>query len=48
LATIGAICDHEPSQAGINGDGFHRSLGGLGQPPHLAELLAVAAEALHS
>jgi heptosyltransferase-1 len=46
VATVGIYCDHEPSQAGITGDGFARSLGGIGQVPPLAQVMAVTDEAL--
>ena len=46
VATLGIFCDHEPSQAGITGDGFARSLGGVGQVPSLADALAWVDEAL--
>ena len=46
VATLGIFCDHEPARAGITGDGFARSLGGVGQVPPLAEVLALVDEAL--
>ncbi len=35
VATVGIYCDHEPSEVGIVGDGYHASLGGVGQVPPL-------------
>ncbi len=35
VATVGIYCDHEPSEVGIVGDGYHASLGGVGQVPEL-------------
>jgi heptosyltransferase-1 len=48
VATLGIFCDHEPSQAGITGDGFVRSLGGVGQVPALSEVLAQVSMALRT
>jgi len=48
VATLGIFCDHEPSRAGITGDGFVRSLGGVGQVPPRADVLACVDEALQS
>ena len=38
--TIGIYCDHEPGLAGITGPGRVASLGGKGQLPRLAEVMA--------
>ena len=38
--TIGIYCDHEPGLAGITGPGPVASLGGKGQMPSLAEVMA--------
>lgn len=38
--TIGIYCDHEPGLAGITGPGRVASLGGKGQVPTLAEVMA--------
>ena len=38
--TIGIYCDHEPGLAGITGPGPVASLGGKGQMPALAEVMA--------
>lgn len=38
--TIGIYCDHEPGLAGITGPGPVASLGGKGQVPELADVLA--------
>ena len=46
VATLGIFCDHEPSRAGITGDGFARSLGGIGQVPALSDVLAQVRMAL--
>jgi heptosyltransferase-1 len=46
VATLGIFCDHEPSRAGITGDGFARSLGGVGQVPPLSEVLTYVKMAL--
>ena len=39
--TIGIYCDHEPGLAGITGPGPVASLGGPGQVPTLAAVMAV-------
>ena len=39
--TIGIYCDHEPGLAGVTGPGPVFSLGGKGQVPKLAEVLAL-------
>jgi heptosyltransferase-1 len=39
--TIGIYCDHEPGLAGVTGSGPVSSLGGKGQSPKLAEVLAL-------
>jgi heptosyltransferase I len=39
--TIGIYCDHEPGLAGVTGPGSVFSLGGKGQVPKLAEVLAL-------
>ncbi len=39
--TIGIYCDHEPGLAGVTGPGAVFSLGGKGQVPTLAEVLAL-------
>lgn len=36
VPTVGIYCDHEPAAAGITGDGFTCSLGGIGQVPAAA------------
>ena len=36
VATIGIYCDHEPAAAGVTGDGFTASLGGVGKKPSMA------------
>ena len=41
LPTIGIYCDHEPGLAGIVGTGGVASVGGKGQVPSLAEVLAL-------
>jgi heptosyltransferase-1 len=41
LPTIGIYCDHEPGLAGIVGPGGVASVGGKGQVPSLAEVLAL-------
>jgi heptosyltransferase-1 len=46
VATLGIFCDHEPSRAGITGNGFARSLGGVGQVPPLSDVLALVSTAL--
>lgn len=44
VPTIGIYCDHEPGLAGITGPGFVRSIGGKGQRPSLAAVLALVEE----
>jgi heptosyltransferase-1 len=44
--TIGIYCDHEPGLAGVVGPGSVHSLGGKGQVPKLADVLALL-EAQH-
>ena len=39
--TVGIYCDHEPGLAGITGPGPVASIGGKGQVPKLAEVLAL-------
>ena len=39
--TLGIYCDHAPGLAGITGPGLVASLGGKGQMPSLAEVMAV-------
>ena len=39
--TIGIYCDHEPGLAGVTGSGLVFSLGGKGQVPKLADVLAL-------
>ena len=39
--TIGIYCDHEPGLAGVTGPGPVSSVGGKGQVPRLAEVLAL-------
>jgi heptosyltransferase-1 len=39
--TIGIYCDHEPGLAGVTGPGSVHSLGGKGQVPKLADVLAL-------
>jgi heptosyltransferase-1 len=39
--TVGIYCDHEPGHAGITGSGPVASLGGKGQVPRLADVLAL-------
>ena len=41
LPTIGIYCDHEPGLAGIVGPGGVASIGGKGQVPALADVLAL-------
>ncbi len=36
VATVGIYCDHEPAAAGVTGDAFTASLGGIGQVPPAA------------
>jgi len=48
VATIGIYCDHEPAAAGITGDGFTCSLGGIGQVPPLAAVQQAVDRALGS
>jgi heptosyltransferase I len=38
---VGIYCDHEPSDAGITGSGGVNSIGGIGQRPSLAAVLAL-------
>jgi heptosyltransferase I len=45
-ATIGIYCDYDPSEAGVTGDGFHASIGGVGQQPPLADVMALTERAL--
>lgn len=44
--TVGIYCDHEPGLAGVTGAGFVRSLGGKGQVPSRADVLAAFRSAL--
>ncbi len=46
VATIGLYRDHDPLQVGITGDGWVRSLGGIGQTPALAAVIDAAEAAL--
>ena len=46
VATIGLYRDHDPAQVGITGDGYHRSLGGIGMTPALADVIAAVEPAL--
>ena len=46
VATIGIFGDHEPAAAGVTGEGFQRSLGGVGRAPTLDAVLQVVDEAL--
>ena len=46
VATVGIYCDHEPAAAGITGDGFTASLGGIGQVPALADVQRAVDQAL--
>ena len=39
--TIGIYCDHEPGLAGVTGPGLVASVGGKGQVPKLADVLAL-------
>ncbi len=39
--TVGIYCDHEPSNAGITGNGGVASIGGIGQRPSLAAVMAL-------
>jgi heptosyltransferase-1 len=39
--TVGIYCDHEPGTAGITGRGPVASIGGKGQVPKLADVLAL-------
>ncbi len=40
VATVGLYRDHDPAQVGITGDGYHRSLGGIGKTPTLEQVIA--------
>ena len=42
--TLGIYCDHEPGLAGITGPAWVRSVGGKGQVPELAEVMALLAD----
>ncbi|NDY93724.1 lipopolysaccharide heptosyltransferase I [Ideonella livida] len=44
LPTVGIYCDHEPGLVGITGPAWVRSLGGRGQRPSLAEVMALVDE----
>jgi heptosyltransferase-1 len=46
VPTIGIYCDHEPGLAGITGPGFVRSIGGKGQRPSLAAVMALVEQQL--
>ena len=46
VATVGIYCDHEPAAAGITGDGFTASLGGVAQVPTLDAVQQAVAKAL--
>ncbi len=46
VATVGIYCDHEPSEVGIVGDGYHASLGGVGQVPPLQAVVDALAPAM--
>jgi heptosyltransferase-1 len=46
VPTIGIYCDHEPGLAGIIGPGFVRSIGGKGQRPSLAAVMALVEDQL--
>jgi heptosyltransferase-1 len=48
VATIGIYCDHEPAAAGVTGDGFTASLGGIGKVPPLAAVDEAVDRALAS
>lgn len=47
VPAIGIYCDHEPGLAGLTGAAFTASLGGTGQPPTRAAVLAAIEQALH-
>jgi heptosyltransferase-1 len=44
--TLGIYCDHDPGLAGITGTGRVASIGGKGQVPGRAEVLALMAQQL--
>ena len=44
--TVGIYCDHEPGLAGLTGAGLVQSLGGKGQVPTQAAVLAAVERAL--
>jgi heptosyltransferase-1 len=46
VPTLGIYCDHEPGLAGITGAGWVRSLGGKGQRPALADVMALVEQQL--
>lgn len=46
VPAIGIFCDSEPSQAGLSGPGWSRSVGGCGRQPDLEEVRALVIEAL--
>ncbi len=48
VATVGIYCDHEPAAAGVTGDAFTASLGGIGQVPPSAAVDAAIDRALAS
>ena len=41
---VGIYCDHDPGLAGITGAGQVASLGGVGQVPKLADVMALLDE----
>ncbi len=45
-ATIGIYCDYDPAEAGVTGDGFHASLGGVGQVPEFDAVQVLVDQAL--
>ena len=48
VATVGLYRDHDPAQVGVTGDGYHQSLGGIGQTPPASAVIGAAAKALAS
>jgi heptosyltransferase I len=45
--TVGIYCDHEPSDAGITGSGGVDSIGGIGQRPSRAAVMALVERRIH-
>lgn len=43
VPTVGLYRDHDPAEVGITGAAYHRSLGGIGQTPTVAETQAALA-----